>query len=914
MRINFKNFALASLLIIAFAMPAMAQYGTNKAALQQLAREQNREWKKMEKRAQDYAREHNLEIRQEHEDGTIIQLVDVVDGLPVYYKTDNLGAAITTRANELWTGGSVGVVIEGEGYDKVGIWDGGRVRNTHQEFNQTGSSRIILGDNASSMSAHATHVAGTIIAGGVKNNAHGMAPLAQLKTHDWNSVESEMSSAAAAGMEISNHSWGYSLGWDYNNGSWNWNGNSSISPVEDYSFGFYSSQARTWDIIANNAPYFLMVKSAGNDRGEGPSNAGTPGVPEKDGGADGYDCIGGAGNAKNTFTVGAAYEVLNYTGPSSVSISSFSSWGPTDDGRIKPDVVGKGVDVYSSTSTSNNSYGSMSGTSMSGPNVTGTLVLLQQLYQETHDDPMRASTLKGLVIHTADEAGQHEGPDYIFGWGLVNAERAANIILEDDVMQNSIDEVLLPVNGEYVREVTVPGGNPLRVTISWTDPHGNVPPASLNPREPRLVNDLDLRVEDQDGNIYFPYMLDPENPSAAATTNTKNNKDNVEMVYLANAPAGTYTIHVDHDGTMSNGQIFSIIISGIDEFTGLPECSAGLLNPLDGFDDAFLNEIITWNPAAFSSGYDVYFGTDGGGTTAPTNIINGETTPDNFFIRNLMPSTTYYLMVQPRNNLGVNNDCNIIYSFTTMDAQTEYPYLQDVEGADHPAMPTHWQSMDYSSMQWKTTNLIGYESNKAFACFTSNGQPDALNNFLISPPMAVELGKEYMVSFAYRSFSPASPEALRLIWGNNADTTEMLANVAFDNPAFNDPNWLLGNALIIPETDEHIFFAFQAYTENGMGMFVDQVMVEDWGPVGVAESNEREVKLHYTDGVLNLVSTRLFENMKISVTNAAGQLILETTLNNVQNQSINFTPDAGGVYLIQLQAENLNKTVRLFIQ
>ncbi|MBZ0243318.1 MAG: S8 family serine peptidase, partial [Bacteroidales bacterium] len=683
MRVNLKNYALAALLIIAFALPAMAQNGTNKAALQQLAREQNREWKQMEKRAQDYAREHNLEIRKEHEDGTIIQLVDVVDGLPVFYKTDNLGAAITTRANELWSGGGVGVVIEGEGYDKVGIWDGGKVRNTHQEFNQTGSSRIILGDNASSMSAHATHVAGTVIAGGVNNNAKGMAPLGQLKTHDWNSVEGEMSNAAAAGMEISNHSWGMIRGWNYDNG-WDWHGNSGIAPLEDYQFGFYSSQARTWDIIANNAPYFLIVKSSGNDRGEGPSNAGTGDVPEKDGGADGYDCIGGAGNSKNTLTIGAVNEVLNYTGPSSVSISSFSSWGPTDDGRIKPDVVGKGVNVYSSTSSSNTSYSSYDGTSMSAPNVTGTLALLQQLYQESHNDPMRASTLKGLVIHTADEAGPHEGPDYIYGWGLVNAERAANIIIEDDVMQNSIDEVTLPVNGEYTREVTVSGGSPLRVTISWTDPHGTVPAASLNPREPRLINDLDLRVEDEDGNMFFPYMLDPENPSAAATNNTKNNLDNVEMVYIANAPAGTYTIYVDHDGSMSNDQVFSIIISGIDEFTGLPECSAGLLNPVNGFDEAFLNDVITWNPASFSSGYDVYFGTDGEGTTQPTNILNGETISDNFFVHNLMPSTTYYLMVQPRNNLGVNEECDIIYSFTTMDAQSDYPYLQDVENADHP--------------------------------------------------------------------------------------------------------------------------------------------------------------------------------------------------------------------------------------
>jgi len=913
MRLNLKNFALAVLLIIAFALPAMSQTTTNKAALKQLAREQNREWKKMENRAKDYAREHNLEIRRELEDGTVIELVDVVAGQPIFYKTDNLGAAMTTRANELWTGGSVGVVIEGEGYDKVGIWDGGRVRNTHQEFNQTGTSRVILSDNASSMSAHATHVSGTIIAGGVNSNAHGMAPLAQLKTHDWNSVEGEMSNAAAAGMELSNHSWGSIRGWNYDNG-WDWYGNSGVSPDEDYQFGFYSSQARTWDMIANNAPNFLIVKSAGNDRGEGPGNAGTAGVAEKDGGADGYDCIGGAGNAKNTLTVGAAYEVLNYTGPSSVSISNFSSFGPADDGRIKPDVVGKGVDVYSSTSGSNTSYSSYNGTSMSAPNVTGTLALLQQLYQETHDDPMRASTLKGLAIHTADEAGQHEGPDYIFGWGLVNAERAANIILEDDVMQNSIDEVVLPVNGDYSREVTVSGGSPLRVTISWTDPHGSVPSASLNPRTPILVNDLDLRIEDEDGNMFFPYMLDPENPSAAATNNTKNNLDNVEMVYIANAPAGTYTIHVDHDGSMNNDQVFSIIISGIDEFTGLPDCSAGLINPLNDFEDAFLNDVITWNPASFASGYDVYFGTDGEGTAQPTNIMNGEIITDNFFVHNLMPSTTYYLMVQPRNNLGVNDECSNIYSFTTMDAESNYPYMQDVENADHPAMPAHWQAMDFGSMEWKTTNLIGYESDKAFACFTSNGQPDMMNNFLISPPMDVELGKEYLVSFAYRSFSPASQESIKMVWGNNADTMEMGANVAFENPAFADPSWLMGNAVLVPETDDHIFIGFHAYTENGMGMFVDQVMVEDWGPVGVAESNEREVKVRYADGILNLESAILFENMKISVINAAGQLIMETTLDNVQNQRINFTPDAGGVYLIQLQAENLNKTVRLFIQ
>ncbi len=71
---------------------------------------------------------------------------------------------------------------------------------------------------------------------------------------------------------------------------------------------------------------------------------------------------------------------------------------------------------------------------------------------------------------------------------------------------------------------------------------------------------------------------------------------------------------------------------------------------------------------------------------------------------------------------------------------------------------------------------------------------------------------------------------------------EMGANIGFENPSFADPSWLMGNAVIVPETDNHIFIGFHACTESGMGMFVDQVMVEDWGPVGVNESNEREIK------------------------------------------------------------------------
>lgn len=341
------------LFLMMLVAPAFSQLETNVDALKKIEKEQAKEWKLKQKRAKEYAKAHGIELRQEFADGTVIELIDVENGQPVYYKTDNLGAAITTRANQLWQGGSVGVIVEGEGYSKVGIWDGGSVRKTHQEFNNTGTSRVTQVDNASSMSAHATHVAGTIIAAGIKPNAKGMAHKAQLKAYDWSNVETEMTAAANNGMEVSNHSWGMVRGWSQNEttGEWTWNGSPSVSPVEDYLFGFYNSQARTWDQIAYNAPYFLISKSAGNDRGEGPSDAGQNGKPEKDGGDDGYDCIGGSGVSKNILSVGAVKEVLNYNGPSNVIMSSFSGWGPADDGRIKPDVVGKGVDTYSLNST-----------------------------------------------------------------------------------------------------------------------------------------------------------------------------------------------------------------------------------------------------------------------------------------------------------------------------------------------------------------------------------------------------------------------------------------------------------------------------------------------------------------------------------------------------------------------------------
>jgi hypothetical protein len=906
------------LLILAFisiAIAGIAQMSTNVEFLRNFAIELETEWQQMQQRVHAYANQHNLPISFETADGRFVIMFDVIDGQPIYYETDNYGASLTTRAHQLMPGGNSGLELTGEGYDKLGVWDGGRVRNTHVEFTDQGIPRVTQMDNATTLSDHATHVAGTMVAAGINSNARGMAYAGLLKAYNSSNDNAEMTQAAADGMEISNHSYSQLTGWSSSSGSWQWYGNSSISPDEDYKFGFYGPQSRTWDIIAYNAPNYLISKSAGNNRGEGPSYAGQPGYPEKDGGEDGYDCIPDRGTAKNVLSVGAVLEVANYTGPHNVIMSSFSGWGPCDDGRIKPDIVAKGVGVFSAGSNSDTHYSSKNGTSMSTPNAAGTMALLQQHYQNLNDGtPMRASTLKGLVIHTADEAGSFPGPDYIFGWGLMNAERAAEIISENSEGQNVIDEIVLANGGVYERHVTVGGGNPLRVTISWTDPPGVVLPAALNDRTPSLVHDLDLRIEDENGMVYYPWKLDPDDPAAAATNDSKNYVDNVEMVHIDIADAGLYTIIVDHEGMLNPNQVFSMIISGIDDYSDVPFCSGGLIYPVDGGINAFLNLPVEFESASFASSYDIYFGTDGDGVDTPSNILNAENVTSPSFQVHMEPSTTYYLQVVPRNNVGPNTQCDDIWSFTTMPAVSEFPFIVDVEDVVVPDLPEFWHEINYSStfnLNWESTSLVANTGSKSMVCYSKNGQVRSFDNWLISPPIAVNEANEYLVSFHYRGFFPNTPEQLSLYWGLLADTTN-LNNLAFNATGITTQTWLKDSALIIPGHSGHIFLAWHANNPNGIGVFIDDIMIEDWGLVGIEESLDKQVRVYYADGALRISSGFTLEGAEIKVMNAAGQTILTRPLPVTKQYQMPVSLSTG-VYIIQLRTKDMNKTTKLFI-
>ncbi|MCX8480479.1 MAG: S8 family serine peptidase, partial [Sediminibacterium sp.] len=521
------------------------------------------------------------------------------NGMPMYKTTfSNVIAATTVGTTALWPGGVTGFNLNGSSSfmtNKMAVWDEGRVRTSHQEFN----NRVIQQDNPNAYSDHSTHVMGTMMAMGFNPDAKGMSfGLTSGLAFEWNNDNSEMANAAnTKNILLSNHSYGNIVGWNYNNSSSRWEFYGDPGDNEDAGFGFYNGSAQIYDSIAYNAPYYLIVKSAGNNRDENGPNVGEPYYRFDNTGNwvrtirdefissnDSFNTIGYEGNAKNILTIGAVYGLSKgYIRAVDVKISSFSSWGPTDDGRIKPDLVADGVNLYSPTSTSDISYATYSGTSMASPNTTGSLFLLQELYGKLKPSQfMRSATLKGLAIHTANEAGLSNGPDYIFGWGLLNVQKAALTLQESLLKNNSstsnhlILENVLKNKTKDTFTVITSGKENLTATICWTDIKSTPFTTNiLNNKTSKLINDLDIKIEGN-GKIYYPWKLDPDNPNNPAFTGI-NNLDNVEKINIYDAPPGSkYNVIISHKNNLDRGsQAYSLIISGVG---GSPLCASNSTN------------------------------------------------------------------------------------------------------------------------------------------------------------------------------------------------------------------------------------------------------------------------------------------------------------------------------------------------
>lgn len=538
-------------------------------------------------------------------------------GYPLYTAVNNnIISASTIGVNLLWPGAN-GLNLSGSSAymnNKLGLWDLGQVRATHVEL----AGRITQKES-STTEDHTTHVAGTMIAKGVNPAAKGMAyEAAKLICYDFSNHLSEMLSESQ-NLLVSNHSYSNIAGWYYNTDEERWEFWGENGAAEDYKFGYYSYDAQLFDSIAYNAPYYLIVKAAGNSRSEnGPAvgetywrfNAGGTMInagprPQGINSNDEYDNIPTYGVAKNILTIGAVLPIPNgYKQTQDVKGTSFSSWGPTDDGRIKPDVVADGVNVLSSTAASDNAYTSYSGTSMATPAASGSAFLLQEYYARLNGGSfLRSATLKGLIIHTADEAGTTEGPDYQYGWGLMNMRKAADVIsgVNNDHL---IYEKLLSdqgPNAEFNIHLVPSGAGPITATLCWTDPKGRVESVNvLNNQASKLVNDLDMRIS-IGGQTYFPWKLDPANPSLAATKGD-NTRDNVEKIVINNPVAGAdYALKISHKRSLDRAsQAFSLIVSGVKILTDNTPNTALIVvspNPAPG---AFNIQFVTAEPEEVS--------------------------------------------------------------------------------------------------------------------------------------------------------------------------------------------------------------------------------------------------------------------------------------------------------------------------
>ena len=498
-------------------------------------------------------------------------------GFPVYVSTFGNTSASTISTDKAWqqyslSGSSANLL------GKLAIWDGGTVRKTHVEL----AGRILQKDSAFSIHSaddHATHTTGTMIATGINPSVKGMSYGAkQLVVYDFMDDYAEVSKEAA-NLLLSNHSYGTNSGWLKNGGTWFFYGNPDS--LEDYKFGFYGQEAQMWDSILYHAPDYLIVHAAGNSRVENgpavgssfqyfsPADSATVLTGTRTAGMssnDSFNTIPTYGNAKNILTVGAVSGLQNgYKNSSDAVVSNFSSWGPTDDGRIKPDLVANGVGVLSSVSSSDNAYGVISGTSMAAPSVTGSLLLLQELYSNKHAGKfIHSASLKGVAIHTADEAGAAAGPDYKYGWGLMNTLHAANFI-DNKYNSDTIIETTLNNNDTFRYSFVASGADMVKATLVWTDAPAGINYAfRLNNPTSKLINDLDVKVI-SNGINYYPWVLNPKQPQQAAYKGV-NSLDNLERVDIdTTIPGNVFTVIVTHKGTLQRGsQAFSLVVSGVN--------------------------------------------------------------------------------------------------------------------------------------------------------------------------------------------------------------------------------------------------------------------------------------------------------------------------------------------------------------
>lgn len=410
----------------------------------------------------------------------------------------------------------------------VGEWDEGRADPNHADF----GGRIISAD-ASAISTHATHVAGTVLGAGAAPSFtyKGMAPQAAILSHQWwfsaSEMETEYSNAIDnVGMRISTNSWGLGVG------------TPSVA-LCNATLGNYFSECRNLDDVVRGklGQPVNIIWSAGNQRSTNSASCGSVGMT--------WGTVSPYGTAKNLLTIGAINS-------NNSTMTGFSSWGPTDDGRLKPELVGPGCQSngdFGVTSTKPGSgYTVFCGTSMSAPTVSGCVALLMERVNSMAMDPPLPSSVKAIFVESADELGD-PGPEFDWGYGRVDVVAAIDLFdqgrfLEDQITHGDTKSWTFVNNGTL---------SMVSVTLAWDDPGATVVSGVT------LVNNLDIRLIPPSGPAeYLPWVLDPANPALSATTGV-DSRNNLEQVRRSSGlEVGTWTVEVTGTNVPIGPQKFSL--------------------------------------------------------------------------------------------------------------------------------------------------------------------------------------------------------------------------------------------------------------------------------------------------------------------------------------------------------------------
>lgn len=476
-------------------------------------------------------------------------------------------------------------------------------------------------------SGHGTHTAGSVLSGGEPSGVgRGVAPAARLvfqSTENWATITSFCQifggypangyfltglpsdlktlyqQAYNAGARIHSNSWGAALAGDYtldsvNTDSFIWtNRDMSIT----FSAGNEGTDANSNGVVDNDsigspatAKNVLTVGASENQRVDNyPCDTSLTYISQ-DAYQTGQTCNSMGGNQANFLgTYGQRWGADFPANPIASDMSAgnkeqmaaFSSRGPTDDTRIKPDVVAPGTWILSAFSSLyqqgygdpvnpqnginqwdgwgmpyNVEYKYMGGTSMSNPLAAGGVAVVKDYYNKAYGLNASAALVKATIINSAvDMADENNDgvndndfpiPNAHEGWGRVNLDGAT-----DGTIQFVEEGTGLSTGGSQVFNVNATGG-PLKVSLVWSD-FPSTETASIN-----LVNDLDLTVSGPSGT----FLGNVFSAGWSATGGTADRRNNVENVYIQNPAAGTYTVTVSAFNIPNGPQRFALVVDG----------------------------------------------------------------------------------------------------------------------------------------------------------------------------------------------------------------------------------------------------------------------------------------------------------------------------------------------------------------